>query len=96
MPVPRRQVYASEHAKRHMLEKHGVEYEEAEEALLSVQTVERVRTTTPSERRYLARGRTVDGRRLNVVFAREPEGRARIITAYEPRTRRQRRRHGRR
>ncbi len=76
-----------------MLEKHGVEYEEAEEALLSVQTVERVRTATPSERRYLARGLTADGRRLNVIFAREAGDLARIVTAYEPRTRKQRRRH---
>jgi len=76
-----------------MLEKHGVEYEEAVEALLSVSQPERVASDHPNERRYLARGRTHAGRRLNVIYIEEPGQRARIITAYEPLGRKARRRH---
>jgi len=78
-----------------MLDKHGVEYEEAVEALLSVPQSERVASDDPNERRYLARGRTDAGRRLHVVYVEEPGRRARIITAYEPLGRKARRRHGR-
>ena len=72
------------------------DYDEAVEALLSAPHVERGRASCPSERRYMARGQTSSGRRLTVVFAREGDGWARIVTAYEPRGRKQTRRHRRR
>jgi uncharacterized DUF497 family protein len=89
-------VFASEAARRHMLDKHGVEYDEAVEALLSRGHVKRIRSDSPDERRYLAQGQTDEGRRLNVVFVRQWGGRARVVTAYEPRSRKQRQRHRRR
>jgi len=79
-----------------MLEDHGVEYEEAVEALRSVTHAERAGSRFPDVRRYIARGHTEDGRLLNVVFAEEADGTARIVTAYEPMGDKQRRRHGRR
>jgi uncharacterized DUF497 family protein len=76
-----------------MLSKHGVEMDEAREALLSVRHADRARRGPEGEARYLAHRQTLDGRRLDVVFTPEPRGGARIITAYEPEGDSQRRRH---
>ena len=91
-----RDVYALRAVREKLLDKHDVEFEEAVEALLSDSNPERVQSDSAHERRYLARGRTDSGRLLNVVFVRETGGGARVITAYEPTGRRQRRRHRRR
>jgi len=79
-----------------MLQKHGVEFDEVVEVLAAVSGAHRVQGRSVDERRYMADGRTQSGRRLCVVFVREQGSRVRIITAYEPQGRKQRRRHGRR
>lgn len=94
MRLPPERIIASQRARHHMLDDHGVEFEEAVEALRSVDRIERAASPYVEQRRYVARGRSEDGRRLNVVFAAEADGTARIITAFEPQGDKQRRRHG--
>ncbi|MBD3293089.1 MAG: hypothetical protein GF393_09205, partial [Armatimonadia bacterium] len=73
--------WASGSAKRHMLEKHGVYWDEVEEVLEQNPDFRRMRDVR-GERRYLAQGRTTDGRYLTVVFALAGPI-ARIVTAYD-------------
>jgi uncharacterized DUF497 family protein len=79
-----------------MLDDHGVEYEEAVEALQSAPGLQQATSGPSGQRRYEARGQTASGRRLQVIVAREPGGWMRIITAFEPHGQKQRRRHRRR
>lgn len=73
--------HASAAARRHMLEKHGIEYEEALDAVASTNRYERTYTEDLEERRYLVPGKTEAGDRIWVVFSDEGGRRGRIITA---------------
>ncbi|MBM3497073.1 MAG: hypothetical protein FJX74_00220 [Armatimonadetes bacterium] len=79
-----------------MADDHGVEYEEAVEALRSAPHLEQATSGPSGQRRYRACGLTSGGRRLEVIVARDQGGWMRIITAFEPRGQKQRRRHRRR
>ena len=67
-----------------MLADHDVAIEEALEAAASSQRHYRTHSGESTERRYVVPGKTMDGRRLWVVFADEGRRRGRIITAFEP------------
>ena len=84
MPPRIERFRASARAEEHMLDKHGVSAEEAAEAAEDAAHYTRVRSSGGSERRYLAAGKTADGRRLWVVLADEGGGQGRIITARGP------------
>lgn len=86
-----RDYYASDIAKEHMWQDHRVEWEEVREVLDEQPSLRRARTER-DEPRYWADGTTVGGRALRVVVALESDGRARVITAFPPRTRKQKRR----
>ena len=73
--------WASGAARRHMLDKHAVEWQEVEEVLRQDTPFYRSRTVR-GERRYFVQGQTEGGRRLTVVFAFEGPI-ARVITAYD-------------
>jgi uncharacterized DUF497 family protein len=74
-------------AARHMIDKHGVSPEEAQEGAESSPIYRRGRSVKGGERRYLVPGKTEAGRRLWVVVADEGGGQGRIITAWEARDR---------
>jgi len=76
-----------------MLDKHDVTYEEACEAAESTANYLRTTDGPGGERRYIAAGRTGADRRLIVIFADEGAGQGRIITAREPRGRKEEARH---
>jgi hypothetical protein len=82
-----------------MLEKHGVTLEEAIEAAESTYVHNPGRPAPESQpaslggRRYIIPGKTDTGRRLWVVVAYEGQGRARLVTAYEPLTEHDRAQH---
>ena len=76
-----REWWASRAARRHMLEKHSVTWNEVEEVLLQEPDPKRSRTVR-GERRYFVQGRAQSGRRLTVVFTLEGSV-ARVITAYD-------------
>jgi uncharacterized DUF497 family protein len=84
---------ASVSAQRHMIVKHDVTLEEAAEAARSTQQHYRTYSDDAGERRYVAAGKTPDGRRLWVVFADEGGRRGRIITAFDPVNRKDTARH---
>ena len=73
----------SPNAERHMLEKHGVELEEALEAAESTHRHYRTHSRRPEDRRYVLAGKTSSGRRLWVAFDDEGNGCGRIVTARE-------------
>lgn len=73
--------WASGSAMQHMLDDHGVEWNEVEEVLVQELPFRRVRTVR-GEKRYVLHGATDGGRRLTVVFALEGPI-ARVITAYD-------------
>lgn len=73
--------WASGSAKKHMLEKHNVHWDEVEDILEQHITFRRVQDVW-GERRYIMQGRTGNGRYLTVVFAFDGFI-ARIITAYD-------------
>lgn len=85
-------VYATLKAKEHMEQKHQVRWEEVLEALESNPPIYRTYPSLSGERRYIAFGRTGAGRRLVIVMAQESQNALRVITAYEPKTKRQLRR----
>lgn len=85
-------VYATAKAKEHMERKHRVRWEEVLEALESDPTIYRTYPSPIGERRYVAFGRTEAGRKLVIVMARESQNTFRVITAYEPKTKKQLRR----
>lgn len=62
------------------VQRHGVEPNEAEEALLAPDRVPYSGRTVPGERRYVAVGSTEAGRVLTVVYTRRGGG-IRVITA---------------
>lgn len=72
---------ASRSARRHMLRKQAVTWEEVDEVLSQRPRLLRIRDVR-GERRYQCRGRTVAGRMLVVIFALEGTT-ARVVTAYE-------------
>jgi len=84
MPPLIEEFRVSHAAQRHMLADHDVAIEDALEAAASSRRHYRTYSTRPGERRYVVAGKTLDGRRLWVVFADEGGRRGRIITAYEP------------
>jgi uncharacterized DUF497 family protein len=88
--------WASVRAQRHMLTDHDVAIEEALEAAASSRRHYRTYSARPNERRYVVPGKTLDGRRLWVVFADEGGRRGRVITAYEPASERSLTQHRRR
>lgn len=87
-----RDFYATKEAKHHMKQKHNVEWHEVEEVMW---TNPLLRKTTPSpngQRRYYTMGQTSVGRSLVVILAKESSDTLRVVTAYEPKTKKQRRR----
>lgn len=72
---------ASADALCHMLRKHGVTWDEVDEVFQGGPTVRRSRDGR-GERRYLAEGRTVAGRRLRIIF-RYRDRTAQVVTAWE-------------
>ena len=76
--------YATHRAKRHMLEKHAVEWEEVAQVLWQEPPIRKV-AVVRGERRYWMVGRTDSGRRLKPIVAAEPAGLMRVITAFEVR-----------
>jgi uncharacterized DUF497 family protein len=93
MPPIIEEFRCSPQAARRMLEKHGVEQEEALEAAESTDRHQRSYEGAQGEKRYIIAGRTGAGRRLWVVFADSGGGHGDIITAREPLTRRSIARH---
>jgi len=87
-----RRVYATAKAKEHIERKHQVHWEEVLEALESNPTIYRTYPSPSGERRYVAFGRTEAGRKLVIVMALESQNTFRVITAYEPKTKKQLRR----
>lgn len=83
----------SPYAERHMLEKHGVDLEDAVDAAESTSRQTRTYSAESGENRYVIPGKTEAGRRLWVIFADEGGGTGRIITAYDPLSRRDAARH---
>lgn len=84
----------SPYAERHMLEKHGVDLEDAVSAAESTPRQTRTYSAESGENRYVIPGRTETGRRLWVIFADdEGGGTGRIITAYDPLSKRDAARH---
>ncbi len=74
---------ASRSARRHMLLKHGVTWEEVDEVLSQRPQVLRSHDVR-GKRRYRCNGRTIGGRRLTVIFAIDGTT-ARVVTAWEER-----------
>ena len=72
---------ASPAARRHMLEKHNVEWYEVDEVMSANPRMLRGRDKD-GERRYHVEGRTHAGRPLMVVF-RFQSGTAQVITAFQ-------------
>ncbi|MCS7265704.1 MAG: BrnT family toxin [Armatimonadetes bacterium] len=85
-------VYATAKAKEHMEQKHQVRWEEVLEALGSNPPIYRTYPSPTGERRYVAFGQTETGRKLVIVMAQESPNIFRVITAYEPKTKKQLRR----
>jgi len=77
--------YATRRARGHMLSKHQVEWHEVVEVMEQNLPPRRIRSAG-APRRYYVVGRTPAGRRLKVIFELEAQRRARIITAYQPRS----------
>jgi uncharacterized DUF497 family protein len=67
-----------------MLEKHGVTLEEALGAVETAPQYRRTRSGPGGEPRYYVAGKTLDRRRLWVIFEDEGGGVGRIVTAREP------------
>jgi uncharacterized DUF497 family protein len=86
MPPRIRKLRVGPFAGDHMEEKHGVAAEEAIEAAEDARTYRRTHGGKGGERRYLAPGKTLGGRRLWVVVVDEGFGRGRIVSAWEPRS----------
>ncbi len=72
---------ASAAARRHMLSKHGVTWDEVDEVMESTPQLRRGRKVR-GEQRYYVEGRTHAGRALTVVFRVRGDA-ASIVTAYE-------------
>ena len=87
-----KRVYATDKAKAHMLKKHRVTFEEVLEALEKAPTLYRTYPSQSGERRYVAFGRTEAGRQLIIILALEGADAFRVITAYEPKSKKQKRR----
>jgi uncharacterized DUF497 family protein len=87
-----RRVYATKRAKEHMAKKHQVTWEEVLEALEAKPAIYRTYPSESGERRYIAFGRTEAGRTLVIVLALEKPDTFRVITAYEPKGKKQLRR----
>jgi uncharacterized DUF497 family protein len=87
-----RRFYATEKAKRHFRQEHDVEWHEAEEVLLQNPPLRKTTPSAKGERRYYAVGRTDSGRLLCIILDREDAETVRVVTAYEPRGQKQRRR----
>jgi uncharacterized DUF497 family protein len=79
-----------------MQQKHQVDWEEVEEAMAENPPLERTYSSKTGERRYVAFGRTAAGRQLVIILAREDAHTLRVISAREPRGKKQRRRARRR
>ena len=77
-----RRFYATDEAREHMLDKHAVEWEEAEGVLCRKLRPRRARPGPGGEKRCYVDGITEDGRCLRVILALEPPNTARVITAY--------------
>ena len=82
--------YASVPALEYMLDKHGVDWHEVQEALVNATSVRRTRTARHGQKRYMAFGPTEAGRRPAIVFAVEGRDTARVITAFDEKRRRRR------
>lgn len=89
-------IYATRKAKEHMQQKHQVDWKEVEEAMAENPPLQRTYPSKTGERRYVAFGRTAAGRRLVIILAREDAHTLRVVTAHEPRGKKQRRRARRR
>lgn len=87
-----RNFYATKKAKHHMKQKHNVEWHEVEEVMWTNPPLRKTTSSPSGQRRYYTIGRTHVGRLLVVILAKESASTLRVITAYEPTTRKQRRR----
>ncbi|HEY3397963.1 MAG TPA: BrnT family toxin [Armatimonadota bacterium] len=76
--------YATAKARKHIIDKHGVNLYEVEEVLAGDPTFWRI-ADVDGERRYRLIGQSAAGRRLKVYVARESDDTMRLITAYEVR-----------
>lgn len=76
-----------------MLDKHGVDWEDALDAAESTDRHYRSYGDGSDGRRYIIPGKTIFGQRIWVVFSDEGGGLGRVITAYEPVGRRHVARH---
>ncbi len=85
-------IYATLKAKEHMRLKHAVDWDEVEEAMAENPPLYQTYSSRTGERRYVAFARTAAGRRLVVILAREGAQTLRVITARDPRGKKQMRR----
>ena len=80
-----RHFYVTDDAREHILDKHAVDWDGAEDVLCQNLQLRRGRPGPRGEKRYYVEGATKSGRRLRVILALEPPNTARVITAYEVR-----------
>jgi YD repeat-containing protein len=74
---------ASPTARRHILDKHGLDLEDAIDAAWSTSRHHRTYAGSSQDRRYIIAGKAADGRRIWVTYDDLGDGTGRVVTARE-------------